>query len=233
MTEIESKKNYYFFIGTVAELIKLFPVMQEMERRAIQYKIIASGQNDIKNSGIFESIQKTDIDIKVGSGKIRKSVSGLFFWFIKTFVKSFRVIRNSVDKTENNYLIIHGDTVSTMMGAILGKILKFKVFHIEAGLRSFNFLEPFPEEIDRVVTSRLADFHFCPNAWAMGNLKKRKGEKINTFNNTLIDSLGYALNQNVDSKLMTTLGEINIAYLFATDKKMFPIESCWSCWLIK
>lgn len=198
-------KNYYFFIGTIAEFIKIFPIMQEMDKRGINYKIISSGQNDVKNSDIFQSIQKHDIDIEISNKKIKKSAIGLLFWFIETFFKSFTVLKNKINKEENNYLIIHGDTVSTLMGAIIGKFFRFKICHIESGLRSFNLLEPFPEEIDRIITSRLADFHFCPNDWAVNNLKNRKGEKINTFNNTLIDSLNFALNKEVDSDLIKTL----------------------------
>lgn len=205
MSEIKSEKNYYFFVGTVAELIKLFPVMQEMERRSVEYRIIASGQNEIKKSDIFECVKKQKIDIEIGDKKINKSVFGLFCWFMWTFFKSLKIFKKDIRRTRNDCLIIHGDTVSTMMGAILGKIFGFKIFHIEAGLRSFNFFEPFPEEIDRVVTSRLADYHFCPNDWALNNLKKRKGEKINTFNNTLINSLDFALSRNVHSELMDTL----------------------------
>jgi UDP-N-acetylglucosamine 2-epimerase (non-hydrolysing) len=205
MAETTSEKNYYFFVGTVAELIKLFPVMQEMEKQSIGYKIIASGQNDIKNSDIFKCIKKHKLDIEIGNEKINKSVFGLFCWFVRTFIKSLRIFKKNIHRSANDYLIVHGDTVSTMMGAILGRIYKFKIFHIEAGLRSFNFLEPFPEEIDRVITSRLADFHFCPNDWAQNNLKKRKGEKINTFNNTLFDSLKFALSREVGSELMNTL----------------------------
>jgi len=205
MVQSKNKKNYYFFIGTIAELIKLFPIMQEMERRFINYKIIASGQNDLKNSDILGYIKKPEIDIEINNEKIKKSALGLLFWFIKTFFKSWRIFKEEIKKSEDNYLIVHGDTVSTVMGAILGKIYKFKVCHVEAGLRSFNFFEPFPEEIDRAITSRLADFYFCPNDWALNNLKKRKGEKINTLNNTLIDSLDFVLNKEANSDLARSL----------------------------
>lgn len=204
-----NKKKYYFFIGTVAELIKLFPVMQEMEKRFIDYKIIASGQNDIKNSDIFKCIKKQKIDIEISDKQIKQTSWYLFYWFIKTFFKSLKIFRKEASKNEKKCLIIHGDTVSTMMGAILGKIFNFKIFHIEAGLRSFHLLEPYPEEINRTITSRLADFHFCPNDWALNNLKKRKGKKINTFNNTLIESLNFALAEEVDSELIKVLNNNN------------------------
>jgi UDP-N-acetylglucosamine 2-epimerase (non-hydrolysing) len=78
-----------------------------------------------------------------------------------------------------------------------------KIAHIEAGLRSFNFLQPFPEEIDRLLVSNVADIHFCPNEWAINNIRNKRGLKINTKNNTLIDSLKIALDENVHSKFLS------------------------------
>jgi len=87
----------------------------------------------------------------------------------------------------------------------LAKFFGMKVAHIEAGLRSFNFLHPFPEEIDRVLVSHMADVHFCPNEWAMKNIQNRGGVKVNTENNTLIDSLAIALDQKIDSELIKSI----------------------------
>jgi UDP-N-acetylglucosamine 2-epimerase (non-hydrolysing) len=196
--------KYYFFIGTVAELIKVFPIMLDMEKRGIDYKIISSGQNKIEDSDIFKILKKDKIDVYLSSKKIKKSALGLLTWFIETFFKSVFQFRKlfSKDKNVNRYMIIHGDTVSTLMGAFLGKMFGFKVCHIEAGLRSFNLLQPFPEEIDRVLASKFVDLHFPPNEWAKRNLKKLKGDKVSTTNNTLLDGLVYALNSKVISNFL-------------------------------
>jgi UDP-N-acetylglucosamine 2-epimerase (non-hydrolysing) len=89
-------------------------------------------------------------------------------------------------------MVIHGDTVSTVMGALLGHKYKMKVAHVEAGLRSFDFLNPFPEEIDRILTSKYARLHFAPSQLAFDNLKKMKGQKFNTQYNTILDSMRYS-----------------------------------------
>jgi UDP-N-acetylglucosamine 2-epimerase (non-hydrolysing) len=195
---------YYFFVGTIAEFIKVFPVMLEMDTRGIKYKIIATNQNLVEYSDVFQSVLHKKIFLTLSNGKIKKSSIGLLFWFVKTFFVSLFMFYKafSKDNKGKKYLIIHGDTVSTLMGAILGKIFRFTVCHIESGLRSFNFLEPFPEEIDRVLASRFVNIHFCPNDWAMYNLKHLSGEKINTTQNTLLDSLRYALSQKIDSELI-------------------------------
>ena len=91
-------------------------------------------------------------------------------------------------------MVVHGDTVSTMMGAYLGRSLGMKVAHVEAGLRSHNWFSPFPEEIDRVLTSHKATLHFAPGSQAVENLRKAraKGRIVDTEYNTIIDSLAYS-----------------------------------------
>jgi UDP-N-acetylglucosamine 2-epimerase (non-hydrolysing) len=94
---------------------------------------------------------------------------------------------------KDGIVITHGDTISTLLGALMGKLAGLKVGHVESGLRSFNIFHPFPEELTRVATFGLCDCFFCPGEWAMNNLKKHKGKKINTGVNTLFDSLKWAL----------------------------------------
>lgn len=195
-------KNYYFFIGTEAEFIKLLPVILEFEKNKILYKIIATGQNKIHKSNLFKYINKKSPDITVSDEPIKQTIVGLLFWFFKTFFSSFKVLRQEFKSLDKNktFLIVHGDTVSTPMGAILGKIMGVKVAHVEAGLRSFNWFNPFPEEINRVISSHFADVFFCPNDWAVNNLKGIRGEKINTKQNTLYNSvrLAVSINKKID-----------------------------------
>ena len=185
-------KRYIFFIGTLAEFIKIFPIMKRFKDLNVPFEIIASGQNDIENSEIFSYLELEKANLKLSGGPKKKTALSLFSWFVKTFFSSIFVIRKYLKDTKTDkdpVMIVHGDTVSTLMGAYVAKILGVKVAHIEAGLRSFNIFHPFPEEINRVLTSKVVDKHFCPNEWAVNNLKNLKGEKINTLNNTLLESL--------------------------------------------
>jgi len=190
----ELSYRLYFFVGTTAELIKLMPVMQACSRNGLPFKLIASGQNDIEHSELLKHCGKDGVDLVLHEGPIRKSALGLLLWLIKTLLTSAWKLRRvfGVHKRGEAVLVVHGDTVSTVMGAFLGKLYGLKVVHIEAGLRSFDYFHPFPEEINRVITSRLADIHFCPNAWAVSNLKGRSGVKIDTCHNTLLDALAIA-----------------------------------------
>lgn len=186
-------KNIYFFIGTTAELIKMMPVMRACWQRQIPFRIVASGQNNIQDSELLSLVGKSRVDVVLFEGEIKKSAASLLLWFCKTFLRSAWKLRGLVKGAPGrSVMVVHGDTVSTVMGALLGKIHRMDVAHVEAGLRSFNYMKPFPEEIDRVITSRLTDIHFCPNEWAVNNIASLKGEKVNTLDNTLRDALAVA-----------------------------------------
>lgn len=188
-------RDLYFFLGTEAEFIKLFPVIIEARDRGLNYKLIASGQNDVANSKLLKAIDCGEVDVELSDEKdIRKSMMGLVLWWIGTYRGSIKKIRDafpSVDFTKGD-MVVHGDTISTYMGALIAKKLGMRVCHVEAGLRSHNLLSPFPEEIDRLLTSRIARLHFAPGKVAVRNLRRAKGKVINTRQNTLLDSLAYS-----------------------------------------
>ncbi len=185
-------REIFFFIGTEAELIKVFPVILECKRRGLKYHIIASGQNDITNSDIIKRTQCGYVELELSQEMhVKKNALGLLTWWFHTYTSAENKIKDTYQDTDwnNSFMIVHGDTVSTYMGARIGRSLGMVVCHIEAGLRSHNLLNPFPEEIDRLLTSRIARIHFAPGEEAEKNLKKAKGKIVNTGQNTLRDSL--------------------------------------------
>jgi len=198
--------KYYFFIGTEAELIKLLPVIKEFQKRNIPFYIIASGQNNIEKSEILKYLAIKNVDLVLAKGQIKQTAFGVLSWFFSTLIRSIFLLRKlfTSDKV-NKVMIVHGDTVSTVMGAILAKIYGMKLVHIEAGLRSFNLLNPFPEEIDRLIVSYLSSIHFCPNEWAYNNLKNRNGEKVVTKQNTLYESSQIALSKKNETDIVERL----------------------------
>lgn len=193
------EKNIYFFIGTTTELIKVAPIMAELEKRRQRYKVITSGQTTVKFDELSFLIKKKKPDISLGEKKNKSSVFTFLFWSILTILRTpkLRDEFNKIDK-KKTYFIVHGDPVSSLIGAITAKIYGLKLVHIESGLRSFNYLEPFPEEICRNIISLLADIHFAPNEWSIKNLKGLNGSKINTFQNTMLD--GYNKIQKIIKK---------------------------------
>ena len=185
-------KQILFFIGTEAEFIKVFPVMVELEKREIAYWIIASGQNNIQRSTLFNALRHIGCDLVLSdTATIQKTAKGLLLWFLKTTWQSKRTIKAWLKQQNisDALLMIHGDTVSTLMGAWLGWRLQLLPVHVEAGLRSFDYLNPFPEEINRSLVSHFARVHFAPSAETCRNIRKKHDRIVNTQGNTLIDSL--------------------------------------------
>lgn len=188
------KKKIYFFLGTTAELIKVAPVMRELDKRGIEFKIIASGQSPLNIGELRSLIGKHSIDyaLKLKPFTSPKNIYLRFLtWIIKSFGNYLIYFRNEFKgkSRKNAIFIIHGDTVSSLFGAVIAKVCRVRLIHVESGLRSFNFLGPFPEELSRFIISWLADVHFCPNSWAIKNLKRHHGVKINTFYNTIGENL--------------------------------------------
>ena len=82
---------------------------------------------------------------------------------------------------------VHGDTMTTVLGSVMGRSLRSTVAHIEGGLRSYDLRHPFPEELNRKLATALSRIHYAPGPWAASNL--RGGEIVDTGSNTIRDSL--------------------------------------------
>lgn len=129
-------------------------------------------------------------DLEKFSDIVKWSFIVLFNYF-----RHSRVIRRQLKTPGKHAFLVHGDTITTVIGAVMGRLLHGKtVMHVEAGLRSFNWRHPFPEELDRIVVSKIARYHFSPGPIPISNLHraKVKGKIIDTKLNTVLDSLRYA-----------------------------------------
>lgn len=218
-----NNSGIYFFIGTNAELIKLFPVMRELDREQIDYSIVASGQNVIARSEMWALTSRNHELICLSDKPIRQSAVGLLIWFIATFLRSIPVCWEifSPKTEEKSIVIIHGDTISTLMGAVLARLACADVYHIEAGLRSFNWFKPFPEEICRVLVSKMTSVSFCPNDWAVRNLLKNRSYKVDTKQNTLLDSMRYVADCAEEPALMKSLGSRYFIFIMHRQENLF------------
>lgn len=196
-------KNVYFFIGTEAELIKVFPVIIECMKRERICHMIASGQNDLTRSRIMNELRLNGRFVELSKeSEIEKSAKGLLKWFVRTYRSAIKKIEEFFegDELKGAPMVVHGDTVSTYMGARIGKKLGCVVCHVEAGLRSHHLFSPFPEEIDRLLTSRIARVHFAPGEEAVRNLKHAKGQIVDTQFNTILDSLKFSKTMQIATK---------------------------------
>jgi UDP-N-acetylglucosamine 2-epimerase (non-hydrolysing) len=188
-------------LGTKAQLVKMAPLMLMMQERNIPYNFIFTGQHQETMSDLRENFDLKAPDVVLHTGKDVTSIFAMLKWILKIIWLTVRQ-RKTIFKSEasneqiafpkKQIVLVHGDTFSTLLGALMGKVAGAKVAHIESGLRSFNWFHPFPEELTRLAVFRLAHFYYCPGNWAVENLKKFKGIKINTQFNTLMDSLRHA-----------------------------------------
>lgn len=186
-----------FFVGTAAELVKVAPVIRAVRDRGGAFTVVASGQNDLRGSELWELAGVDGADITLSTEPIPPRATGLARFLARTTASSrgelLRACHPHDPRTSKG--VVHGDTVSTLMGAVLFRSLRAPVHHIEAGLRSFRWREPFPEEICRVLVTRLAGVAYCPNDWAASHLDRSRTRTLVTGGNTLYDALGLALAQ--------------------------------------
>jgi UDP-N-acetylglucosamine 2-epimerase (non-hydrolysing) len=186
-----------FFVGTAAELVKVAPVIRAVRDRGGAYTVVSSGQNDLRESELWKLAGIDGADLTLSTEPIPPRATGLARFLARTTATGrgelLRAFHPHDPRTSKG--VVHGDTVSTLMGAVLFRSLRTPVHHIEAGLRSFHWREPFPEEICRVLVTRLAGVAYCPNEWAASHLDPRRTRTLVTGGNTLYDSLGLALAQ--------------------------------------
>lgn len=220
------KKHVYIFMGTTAEFIKLAPVIKEFKKRKIKFKIITSGQNKVNFEDLagYLGLIKADIALKEKSPK--SSLFLFFIWTIKTLFGGLISLYPEFKglNKKNSYFIVHGDTISSTIGSLIGKIYRLKLVHIESGLRSFNFFEPFPEEICRFINMHLADILFCPNEWSVNNIKHLAGTKVNTKQNTLIETFLWAKNTYRDLSFIKKFKNYYILYIRRQEHIYFQKE---------
>ncbi len=179
----------HVFIGTKAQLIKMAPIMRELQDRNIDYNFVFSGQHQATIDDIRSEFGVKKPDYILYKGEDITGIIQMFFWMIRVLLTTWRNRQAVWRKDKRGIVLNHGDTFSTLLGSISAKLCGLDNAHVESGLRSYNILHPFPEEITRRLTFLLTDVYLAPGQWALKNLKRYNGVKIDTQYNTLIDAL--------------------------------------------
>ena len=190
-------KNIIFIFGTRPEIIKLAPVILTLKKYPQDYNVIICNteqQKELSNQTLAYFGLKADINLDCM--RENQSLSSVQARILTSLDKVFQ--ENEIDAT-----IVQGDTMTVLCGALTSFYHKKPVFHVEAGLRSYDIYEPFPEEIMRQMTSRIADLHFAPTGVNKLALVREdiSANKIHVVGNTVIDAL-FCLSEDVveDSK---------------------------------
>lgn len=169
--------------GTRPEAIKMAPVIFALRRQGFLVKVLISSQHRKLLDDVLEvfSIQP-DYDLKV---MIENQT--LFHITDKVLLRIEPILK----KEAPDLLLVHGDTTTTFASALSGFYLHIPVGHVEAGLRTNDKNNPYPEELNRLLTDDICDIYFAPTAIARENLLKenKPKEKIFVTGNTVIDAL--------------------------------------------
>lgn len=183
----------HIILGTKAQLIKMAPIMVELRDRDLPYNFIFTGQHRATTQEMLDEFELKGPDAILYDGKDIVSLPQMAAWMTRILRQSVTGRRRIFRGDRHGIVLVHGDTLSTLLGALMGKIAGLRVGHVESGLRSFNLFHPFPEEITRRATFRLSNVLYCPGSWAMDNVAKLGRERIDMGANTLADTLSMAL----------------------------------------
>jgi UDP-N-acetylglucosamine 2-epimerase (non-hydrolysing) len=184
--------------GTTGELIKLAPVLHRLDRIQAPYLLITTAQQTTQIPTALNEFGLRDVDLQLADGRGGRDLEHLPdipFWLARVagrFVRNRAAIGRRLSHSGSKpVVLVHGDTMTTVAGSLMGRALSIPVAHVEAGLRSGTWRSPFPEEVDRRITSKLADIHYAPGGWATDNLRAAnvRGAIVDTGANTIRDAL--------------------------------------------
>lgn len=178
-------KKVMLVFGTRPEAIKLAPIVHQLKEHDSHFKIIVCVTAQHREMldqilDLFRIVPDYDLDIMTDEQNLfeitTRALSGLG-----------RVLREE----RPDLMLIQGDTTTSFVGSLAAYYMQIPVGHIEAGLRTYDKYNPFPEEKNRHLTGVLADYHFSPTEWAKSNLLRENvpADRIWVTGNTVIDAL--------------------------------------------
>ena len=178
-------KTILLVFGTRPEAIKMAPLVKEFERHPHEFKTVVcvTGQHREMLDQVLNIFDiKPDYDLN-----IMKQGQDLYDVTARVLVG----MRDVLDKVKPDVVLVHGDTTTSTAAALASFYRQIAVGHVEAGLRTHNIYSPWPEEINRQITGRIATYHFAPTALSRENLLKENvsGDSIAVTGNTVIDAL--------------------------------------------
>lgn len=183
------KKNLIVF-GTRPEAIKMAPLVKAfLKEDSFDTKVCVTAQHREMLDQVLDFFEITpDYDLDV-----MKPNQNLYS-LTATIIEGMKPV---LEEVQPDYVYVHGDTTTSMAVGIAGFYAGAKVCHVEAGLRTYDRQYPFPEEFNRQLTGRIADYHFAPTKGSKENLlQERTDEKsILVTGNTVIDALLFGIDK--------------------------------------
>ncbi len=213
-------KKVLVIFGTRPEAIKMASIIMALQKESnISTKVCVSAQHRSMLDSVLMLFNITpDYDLDIMQKK-----QDLFDISTKILEK----LKNVLADCKPDLVLIHGDTTTTFIGALAAFYCKIKVGHIEAGLRTYDKYNPFPEELNRQLTTKLATYHFAPTKLAYKNLLKDGINKdcIKIVGNSVIDALKiiHEKIQNDTALEQQIIANINLS--FSLDEKFILVTA--------
>lgn len=211
-------KTVAVVVGTRPEAIKMIPVIKKLREKKIKLYVINTGQHEKMIDMIFDDFEEAyDFNLQVmNENNSLSSLASLILIKLDELLKSIKV----------DIILVHGDTLTSTVASLCAFWNKILVGHVEAGLRTNDIYSPFPEELNRQITARIANFHFAPTQMSKDNLicENIPLEKIFITGNTIIDALllmhkQIKSNKNILIRIKNNLGNL----IFDSPNKMILI----------
>ena len=170
--------------GTLPEAIKMCPLVKEFQKRPEEFKTIVcvTGQHREMLDQVLNIFEvKPDIDLNImKQGQDLTDVT----------VRILTGMRDVLKTCQPDVVLVHGDTTTSTAAALAAFYTQIPVGHVEAGLRTHNIYSPWPEEMNRQITGRIATYNFAPTPLSEKNLQEEKAHgHITVTGNTVIDAL--------------------------------------------
>ncbi|MBR3248587.1 UDP-N-acetylglucosamine 2-epimerase (non-hydrolyzing) [Candidatus Saccharibacteria bacterium] len=176
--------------GTRPEAIKMAPVVKELERRdgIVSVVCITSQHRSMLDQVLecFKIVPDYDLDIMKPEQTLSYITAEVLAGIEKVLIKE-----------KPDLVLVHGDTTTAMAASLASFYQQIEIGHVEAGLRTYDKNSPFPEEVNRQIIDRVADYLFAPTNVSRKNLEKglNKGQKIIVTGNTAIDALKMTISK--------------------------------------
>lgn len=210
-------KKIAILIGTRPELTKMAPVMRLLQAHNLPFIFIHSNQHYSQNmDGVFLEelrLPKPNYNLEVGSGSHAVQTG-----------KILAGVEQVLQKEKPSLLLVHGDTNTTLAGALAAKKLHIDVGHVEAGLRSHDYT--MPEEINRILVDRISNILFAPTKDAAKNLGKEgiKGDQVIVTGNTVVDAVKQHLEFTKNCSILNQLSLKTNKYILVTAHRAETVD---------
>lgn len=180
---IQRERPVLVVLGTRPEVIKLAPVVRALEERDLPTVLLSTGQH---REMLEQTLQAFDLQPDYDLQVMREN-QGL----ASLSARILEAADERIEALDPSWVVVQGDTTTVAMVALAAFYRKVPVAHVEAGLRTHEKFDPFPEEINRTLLAPLADLHFAPTEEARVNLLREGigGDRVHMVGNTVIDAL--------------------------------------------